>query len=148
MQITRQFNCLTWNPHTRLNKKQVNARYGTLLRLLDTKSKLDLPNKLLIYNPILKPTWTYELELWGSTKSSNLSRIHTLHSRTLRKVTNAPFYISNLSVSEGHGKTKVRKIPFLPQKTFLVRTRQFSVTRGNKWVPHLSELGEKTFLMT
>jgi hypothetical protein len=34
-----------------------------------------MTNKLLLYNTIIKPIWTYGLELWGSTKPSNLRRI-------------------------------------------------------------------------
>jgi hypothetical protein len=57
-----------------------NRRYKLLLRLLDTRSHLSLENKLLIYRTILKPMWTYGLELWGSAKPSNLKRIQTLPS--------------------------------------------------------------------
>jgi hypothetical protein len=89
---------LTWNPHTRLKRKQVNTRYRMLLRLLDNRSHLTLSHKLLIYNTILKPTWTYGLELWGSTKPSNLSRIQSLQSKILRKIANAPYYVSNLTL--------------------------------------------------
>ena len=52
--------------------------------LLDTRSHLPLENKLLIYKTILKPMWTYGLELWGSAKPSNIKII-------LRKITNASF---------------------------------------------------------
>jgi hypothetical protein len=39
--------------------------------------------------------WTYGLELWGSAKPSNLKRIQTLQARILRKITNAPFHVSD-----------------------------------------------------
>jgi hypothetical protein len=39
--------------------------------------------------------WTYGLVLWGSAKPSNLKRMQTLQSCILRKITNAPFYVSN-----------------------------------------------------
>jgi hypothetical protein len=45
--------------------------------------------------------WTYGLELWGSAKPSNLKRIKTLQSPILRKITNAPFYVSNHSLHKG-----------------------------------------------
>ena len=86
---------LTWNPHTRLKRQEVNRRYGLLLRLLDNRSRLTLDNKLLIYKTVLKPMWTYGLELWGSAKPTNIQRIQVLQSRILRKITNAPFYVSN-----------------------------------------------------
>ena len=89
---------LTWNPHTKLKRQDMNRRYKLLLRLLDTRSKLTLENKLLIYKAIIRPIWTYGLELWGSTKPSNSYRIQILQSRILRKITDAPFYVSNLSL--------------------------------------------------
>ena len=82
---------LTWNPHTWLKRKQVYACYWMLIRLLEAKSHLTLSNKL-------KPTWTYELKLRGSTEPSNLSHIQTLISKILRKIANAPFYVYNLSL--------------------------------------------------
>ena len=60
--------------------------------------------KLLIYNTIIKPTWTYGLELWGSTKPSNLRRIQ---SKILRKIVSSPFYVSNLTLQNN------LKVPFV-----------------------------------
>jgi hypothetical protein len=50
-----------------------------------------MTNKLLLYNTIIKSIWTYGLELWGSTKPSNLRRIKSLQSKILRKIVDAPF---------------------------------------------------------
>ena len=69
-----------------------------MLSLLRTRSQLTLSNKLLIYNAILKPTWTYGLELLGSTKPSNLSPIQTLPYKILGKITNVQFYVCNPSL--------------------------------------------------
>ncbi|KAL1115248.1 hypothetical protein AAG570_007279 [Ranatra chinensis] len=40
-------------------------------------------NKLTIHNMILKPTWTYGIELWGSARKSNIDRIQSFQSKTL-----------------------------------------------------------------
>jgi Reverse transcriptase (RNA-dependent DNA polymerase)/Endonuclease-reverse transcriptase len=105
---------LTWNPHTRLKRQETNRRYRLLLRLLDGRSKLTMPNKLLIYKTIIQPTWAYGLELWGSTKRTNLNRIQSLQSKILRKIVDAPFYVTNLTI---HNDLKV---PFVHD---LVRSR-------------------------
>ena len=86
---------LTWNPHTRLKRQELNRRYGQLYRLLNRKSKLSGENKLLIYKTILKPIWTYGLELWGTAKFSNIKRIQSFQSKVLRTIVNAPFYVTN-----------------------------------------------------
>jgi hypothetical protein len=66
-----------------------------------------MTNKLLLYTTIIKPIWTYGLELWGSTKPSNLRRIQSLQSKILRKIVDAPFYVSNLTLH------KDLKVPFV-----------------------------------
>jgi hypothetical protein len=69
-------------------------------------------NKLLINKTIIQPTWAYRL--WGSTKWTNLDRIQSLQSKILRKIVDAPFYVTNLSI---HNDLKV---PFVHD---LVRSR-------------------------
>ena len=95
---------LTWNPHTRLKRQETNTRYRTLLRILDNRSRLPLENKLLLYNTLLKPMWAYGVELWGSAKPSNISKIQSLQSKILRKIISAPFYVTNKTI---HSDLKV-----------------------------------------
>jgi hypothetical protein len=40
--------------------------------LLGRKSKLSTNNKLLIYKAILKPIWSYGIQLWGTASTSNI----------------------------------------------------------------------------
>ena len=46
-------------------------------------------------NTLLKPMRANGVELWGSGKPSSISKIQSLQSKILRKLTNAPFYASN-----------------------------------------------------
>jgi hypothetical protein len=41
--------------------------------LLARKSKLSISNKPLIYKAILKPIWTYGIQLWDTTSNSNIA---------------------------------------------------------------------------
>jgi hypothetical protein len=63
--------------------------------LLGRRSKLSLENKLLLYKCVLKPVWTYGIQLWGCTKPSHTQIIQRLQSKILRLITNAPWYVSN-----------------------------------------------------
>uniref|UniRef100_A0A2S2Q892 Putative RNA-directed DNA polymerase n=1 Tax=Sipha flava TaxID=143950 RepID=A0A2S2Q892_9HEMI len=54
---------LTWSPHIKLKRKTVNSRLHILRPLL--KSKLSLSNKLTIYKSIIRPAWTYGIQLWA-----------------------------------------------------------------------------------
>jgi hypothetical protein len=65
--------------------------------LINRKSQLSLENKITIYNAIIKPVCTYGIELWGWSKPSNTKILQTFQSKTLRKVANAPWYISNVA---------------------------------------------------
>ena len=96
---------LTWNPYTLFKR-----RYELLKRLLDYRSKLSTKNKFTIYKPIIKPIWTSGIELWGSTKHSNLSRIQSFQSKILRTIFNAPFYLRNKIF---HNDLNIPLIPFI-----------------------------------
>jgi hypothetical protein len=63
--------------------------------LLGRKSKLSTNNKLLIYKDILKPIWTYGIQLWGTTANSNTDVLERFQSKVLRLTVDAPWYVSN-----------------------------------------------------
>jgi hypothetical protein len=63
--------------------------------LIGKHSPLSLENKLLIYKMVLKPAWTYGIELWGCATKSNIAVIQRYQSTLLRSITNAPWYVSN-----------------------------------------------------
>ena len=61
--------------------------------MADKDSSLSLHNKLLIYKQILKPVWTYGIQLSGCTKQSNIDIIQQFQNEVLRNIVNAPWYI-------------------------------------------------------
>jgi hypothetical protein len=63
--------------------------------LIGKHFSLSLENKLLIYKTVLKPVWTYGIELWGCAAKSNIAVIQRYQSTLLRTITNAPWYVSN-----------------------------------------------------
>ena len=65
---------------------------------LGKKLSLSLEDKLLLYKETRKPIWTYGIELWGCSSKSNVDNIRRLQSKTLRKITGAPSYVSNQSL--------------------------------------------------
>ncbi|KAL1123883.1 hypothetical protein AAG570_001653 [Ranatra chinensis] len=52
-------------------------------------------NEMTFYNAILKPTWAYGVEVWGSAKKSNLDRIQAFQSKVLRTILDTPWYMSD-----------------------------------------------------
>jgi hypothetical protein len=63
--------------------------------LLGRKSKLSTDNKLLLYKAILKPIWTYGIQLWGTASTSNIEILERFQSKTLRVTVDAPLYMPN-----------------------------------------------------
>jgi hypothetical protein len=61
----------------------------------ESKSQLSLENKLLVYKVILKPVWTYGIQLWGIGSNSNLEILERFASKVLRIITDAPWYVPN-----------------------------------------------------
>jgi hypothetical protein len=68
--------------------------------LIGKRSQLSLENKVLIYKAILKPIWTYGIELWGCAKLSNTKILQAFQSETLRRITGAARYVSNKTIHE------------------------------------------------
>ncbi|CAG4981210.1 unnamed protein product [Colias eurytheme] len=86
---------LTWKKHIFTKRLAMSQKLRTLFWLLNRKSSLSLDNKLLLYKCIIKPIWTYGLQLWGSAAKSNVDIVQRFQSKMLRLVTGAPWYVSN-----------------------------------------------------
>ena len=65
---------------------------------------------------VIRPIWTYGVELWGSTKPSNSSRIQSLQSKILRKILNAPYFVTNKLI---HTDLNVPYVADLAQTRYL-----------------------------
>jgi hypothetical protein len=86
---------LTWHTHIFAKRKQLVLTLTKMYWLLGRKSKLSTNNKLLIYQAILKPIWTYGIQLWGTTSNSNIEILECFQSKVLRLIVDAPWYVSN-----------------------------------------------------
>ena len=68
--------------------------------LIGKHSPLSMSNKLLIYKTVLRPVWTYGIELWGCTATSSIDIIQRYQSKMLRSITNAPWYVTNQTLHQ------------------------------------------------
>lgn len=89
---------LTWNSHIRIKRLALNARLRRLRTLLTNNKHSSLKIKVLMYKTLLKPLWTYGLQLWGTAKASNTNKIQQFQNIALRKITNAPPFVSNYTI--------------------------------------------------
>jgi hypothetical protein len=63
--------------------------------LLGRSSQLSIPNKLLLYKSILKPIWTYGIQLWGTSFKSNVEILERFQLKAQRIIVDAPWYVPN-----------------------------------------------------
>ena len=80
-----------------------------MYRLLGKKSSLSLANKLLLYRVIIKPIWTYGIEIWGCSSKSNVNIIQIFQSKTLRLIAGAPRYVSNQTLHATSAQQRRKK---------------------------------------
>lgn len=86
---------LTWQKHIWSKRKQLDIRLRNMYWLTGGKSQLSPTSKILIYKTILKPIWTYGIQLWGTASNSNVEILERFQNKTFRTMLRIPHYISN-----------------------------------------------------
>jgi hypothetical protein len=64
-------------------KKELGLKYKHMYWLMGRHLALSAHNKLVLCNLILKPVWTYGIQLWGCTKLSNIAIIQRFQNKVL-----------------------------------------------------------------
>jgi hypothetical protein len=80
---------LTWHKHIFAKRKQLGITLTKMYWLLGRKSKL------CTSKTILKPIWTYGIQLWGTSSTSNIESLERFHSKALLMIVDAPWYVPN-----------------------------------------------------
>jgi hypothetical protein len=88
---------LAWRKYISTKRKQLDLKLRKLYWIIGRKSQLSLENKLLVYKGILKPIWTYGVQLWGSASDSNIETLERFQSKVLRIFTDAQWYVPNVN---------------------------------------------------
>jgi hypothetical protein len=86
---------LTCHKHIFTKWKQLVITLTKIYWLLGRKSNITTSNKLLIYKAILKPTWTYEMQLWATVSTFNIEILERFQSKPLRMIVDASWYVPN-----------------------------------------------------
>jgi hypothetical protein len=86
---------LRWEAHVKKKCKELGLKQKKMYFLMGRSSILSLHNKLMLYKQILKPVWTYGIQLWGSTKQSNTDIIQRFRNKVLRNTVDALWFIRN-----------------------------------------------------
>lgn len=89
---------LRWKAHIDTKIRQLKILSNKMKMLTGRRSRLSLSNKLLVYKQIIKPVWTYGLELWGKSAASNIKPMQTSINNILRIIVRAPYYCRNADI--------------------------------------------------
>ena len=89
---------LNWRTRIKAKRQQLNLKLRSMYWLLGHRSKLSVENKLLLYKCVLKPVWTYDIQLWGCAKPSHTQIIQRMQSKIPRSITSATWYVSNCTL--------------------------------------------------
>jgi hypothetical protein len=89
---------LTWHKRIFTKWKQLEITLTKMYWSLGQKSKLSTGNKLLIYQTIFKPIWTYGIQLWGTASTSNIGILEHFQSKALRMIVEAPWYVPDMVI--------------------------------------------------
>jgi hypothetical protein len=81
--------------HIFTKRKQLGLTLTKMYWLLRRSSRLSLPNKFLLYKTILKPIWTYGIQLWGTASTSNIEILERFQSKALHIIVDASWYVPN-----------------------------------------------------
>ncbi len=116
---------LTWRRHIEAKRLQMKLKTSNLHWLINAHSKLSLDCKVTLYKSIIKPIWTYGIQLYGSASSSNIDIIQRVQSKILRTMTGAPWYIRNEDLHRD------LDIPFVKEEFEIIRERYVSKLRSH-----------------
>jgi hypothetical protein len=103
----------------------INLKLRQMNWLIGRKSKLTTENKLLLYKAIIKPIWSYGIQLWGCAKPSHTKIIQRIQSKILRMVFNARWYVSNQTLHEDS------RIPFVEDEIKRMTNRYLQNLTGH-----------------
>jgi len=120
---------LNWRNHISAKRKQLDLKLRNMYWIIGRKSQLSLANKLLVYKAILKPIWTYGMQLWGTASTSNIDILEKFQSKVLRITTDAPWYVPNAVIKHDLQVLSVRQ-----------EVRAFSVTYHARLEGHPNDL--------
>jgi hypothetical protein len=52
-------------------------------------------NKIILYKQVIRPVWSYGIQLWGCASDSNIQVIQRYQNKVLKCIVNAPWYVRN-----------------------------------------------------
>jgi hypothetical protein len=86
---------LRWKEHIKMKSDELNIKFKKMYCLLGCNSELSIYNKLILYKQVLRPVWSYGIQLWGCANDSNIQVIQCFQNKVLKCIVQAPWYVRN-----------------------------------------------------
>ena len=91
---------LNFNAHIDLIKANVMKMLGMLYCLIGRRSIMNIKNKMIIYNVIVKALMLYAAPVWSNTTASNILKLQRVQNRIVRMMINAKPRDKNVDIHQ------------------------------------------------
>jgi hypothetical protein len=98
---------LRWKEHI---KKNAMSSTSSSEKCTGCKSELSIHNKLILYKQVIRPVWSYDIQLYGCASESNIQVIQRYQNKVLKCIVNAPWYVRNSDLHRDLGIEAVADI--------------------------------------
>jgi hypothetical protein len=78
-----------------IGEENIKVKSWDVIRIPAAQQESIVHNKLLLYKQVLKPIWTYGIQLWGCAATSNINQIQVFQNKVLRGIVHVPWYYRN-----------------------------------------------------
>ena len=124
---------LTGEQHIVDKSEQLKDKLKKFYWLTGRRSNLSTQNKITLYKIVIKPVWTYGIQLWGTASNSNIEILQRFQSKTLRYLLNGPWYVTNETIHRD------LKLPTVKDEIHKSRSR-YNVRVNNHHNPLVTQL--------
>jgi hypothetical protein len=66
---------VAYSQHVAKKRKHIDLKVKDLYWIIGRKSPASLESKVFLYKTIIKPIWTYGIELWGCPSKSHIAKM-------------------------------------------------------------------------
>jgi hypothetical protein len=81
--------------HIKKKRDKLNINFRKMYWLLGGNSELSAHNKLTLYKQVIRPVWSYGIQLWDCASESNIQVIQHYQNKVPKCIVNTPWYVRN-----------------------------------------------------
>jgi hypothetical protein len=99
---------LRWKQRIKKNRDELNIKFRKIYWLLGRNSELSSHNKIILYMQVIRPVWSYGIQLWDCASDSNIQVIQPYQNKLLKCIDNGPWYVRNSDLHRDLGIETVK----------------------------------------